>query len=177
MKLDTSVWYVLKQKNSDTVWTANPDQNIREAAMMMSKNKIGALLVIDPETNQMLGILSEKECVRRVLTRKADIDSITVADVMEKKIVCVSPLSTVEQCFAIMTEYRVRHLPVIEHGKLIGLISIGDVIKSLVDDQRFAIQQLEQYICGVQQSIEPPAWESWKPGHVLRLDPRHSVAL
>lgn len=136
---------ILADKGSD-VRAVSPFDTVLHALEVMAEHEIGAVLVMD--VDRLVGILSERDYARRVvLMGRASRDS-AVREIMTPSVVCVPPTRTVEECMALMTEKRVRHLPVVEHKNLIGLVSIGDVVKAMLAEQEFTINQLQSYIAG-----------------------------
>lgn len=141
----TTVNDLLRDKNSE-IWTIGPDATVLEALELMAEKNIGAVLVMDE--GRLVGLLSERDYARKVaLEGRASRDT-PVSDVMTTRVAFVSPTKAVEECLALMTDKRFRHLPVMDNDKLIGLVSIGDLVKAIIADQRFVIEQLEQYISG-----------------------------
>lgn len=129
-----------------TVHAVRPDDTVLAALGVMAEHDIGAVLVVEGE--ELLGILSERDYARKVvLLGRASRDS-AVRLIMTANVVCVAPNSTIEECMALMTERRCRHLPVVENGRVIGLVSIGDLVKAMIDEQEFTINQLKNYIAG-----------------------------
>jgi CBS domain-containing protein len=129
-----------------TVHAVRPDDTVLAALGVMAEHDIGAVLVV--EGDELLGILSERDYARKVvLLGRASRDS-AVRLIMTANVVCVAPNSTIEECMALMTERRCRHLPVVENGRVIGLVSIGDLVKAMIDEQEFTINQLKNYIAG-----------------------------
>ena len=129
-----------------TVHAVRPDDTVLAALGVMAEHDIGAVLVV--EGDELLGILSERDYARKVaLLGRASRDS-PVRLIMTANVVCVAPNRTVEECMGLMTERRCRHLPVVENGRVIGLISIGDLVKATIDEQEFTINQLKNYIAG-----------------------------
>jgi CBS domain-containing protein len=121
-----------------------PTATVFEALETMARREIGALLVM--RGSHLLGVVSERDYARKVvLLNKASRD-IPVSEIMVRDVVCVTPEFSVEECLGLMTDKRVRHLPVIEHGEVIGLLSIGDLVKEVIADQAFAIEQMSAYI-------------------------------
>ncbi len=112
----------------------------------MAENDIGSLVVMDGEA--LIGIITERHYARDVVLKGKTSPATKVRDIMERRAITVRPEQSVEECMALMTERRVRHLPVIEDKKIIGIVSIGDLVKSIIGDQQFRIEQLEHYICG-----------------------------
>jgi CBS domain-containing protein len=129
-----------------TVHAVRPDDTVLAALGVMAEHDIGAVLVV--EGDELLGILSERDYARKVvLLGRASRDS-PVRLIMTANVVCVPPNRTVAECMGLMTERRCRHLPVVENGRVIGLISIGDLVKAMIDEQEFTINQLKNYIAG-----------------------------
>ena len=136
----------LLNAKSDQVWTADPDDTVLDAIRMMADKDVGALVVI--EDGRPVGIFTERDYARNVVLEDRQSKTTPVRDVMSTRIVCASPEQTIEECMAVMTEKRVRHLPVLEDGKLAGIVSIGDLVKSRIADQEFLIERLAHYIHG-----------------------------
>lgn len=126
------------------IWSIGPDASVYDAIALMAEQAIGALLVMDDIG--MVGLISERDYARRVVLQGRSSRETAVHEVMTKRVVCARPDQTLEQAMALMTEKRVRHLPVIEDHQVIGLISIGDLVKSIISEQQFIIEQLEHYI-------------------------------
>ncbi|MFN0316599.1 MAG: CBS domain-containing protein [Burkholderiales bacterium] len=126
------------------ILSVSPDESVYDALQLMAGKDVGALVVLNKD--QLVGIFSERDYARKVVLHgKASKDTL-VREVMTGKVLCVNPLQTMDECMALMTDKRVRHLPVIEQNKVVGVISIGDVVKEVIADQQFQIHQLEQYI-------------------------------
>jgi CBS domain-containing protein len=134
----------LLDTKGDQVWSIGPDASVYDALVVMAEHQIGALLVMDD--SGMIGLISERDYARDVVLRGRTSKDTRVRDVMAKRVICTRPDHTLEEAMALMTEKRVRHLPVIAEGKVIGLISIGDLIKSIISEHKFIIEQLEHYI-------------------------------
>ena len=129
-----------------TVHSVHPDDTVLVALGVMVAHDIGAVLVL--EGNEFLGILTERDYARKVaLVGRSSKDS-PVRAIMTVDVVCVPPSRTVEECMALMTERRLRHLPVVENGQVVGVVSIGDLVKATIDEQEFTINQLKNYIAG-----------------------------
>ncbi|UCH64140.1 MAG: CBS domain-containing protein [Fidelibacterota bacterium] len=137
---------LLKLKGSE-VWSVSPDSSVYEALQLMSEKNVGALLVLQKE--ELVGIFSERDYARKVVLRGKFSKDTPVKEIMSSNILFVRPDQTIEECMALMTDKHLRHLPVYEGKNLIGLISIGDVVKAIISGQEFAIQQLEHYITGI----------------------------
>ncbi len=144
--METPVGKLLKIKGNDVVTTA-PTTTIFDAVKQMEDNHIGSLPVVD-STGKVIGMLTERDCMRKVLLKEQPLRSVTVGEVMSSPIITVQSTELVESCMMVMTEKRLRHLPVMEHNKLIGLISIGDVVKFLCTEREQDIKNLENYITG-----------------------------
>lgn len=134
---------ILKAKGRD-VWTVSSDSTVYDALQEMADKNVGALLVV--EDDKLVGVFSERDYARKVILHgKASKDTL-VKEIMSTEMFWVRPDQTVAGCMEIMTNKRIRHLPVLDEGRLVGVISIGDVVKAVISEKEFAIQQLEQYI-------------------------------
>ncbi len=144
---------LLKVKGYD-IWAVAPDASVYDALKLMADKNIGAVLVIDASNASagsagvLVGILSERDYARRVILKGRLPKETPAWEIMTEKVLCVHPNQTVEECMALMTDKRVRHLPVLEGDQLIGVISIGDVVKAIISEREFMIEQLEIYITG-----------------------------
>lgn len=127
-------------------WSVTPDTAVFDALKLMAEKNIGALLVLEGDV--LVGLLSERDYARKVILKGKSSKDTPVKEIMSEKVMYVEPEQTVEECMALMTDKRVRYLPVIEGDKLIGIISIGDVVKAIISEQEFIIEQLEHYISG-----------------------------
>lgn len=141
-----SVAHILQNKHEKTVHTIAPDARVLDAIKLMAERGIGALLVMEGE--RIIGVVSERDYARKVVLMGRSSDQTPVRDIMSSPVMYVSPEQSNEDCMALMTENRLRHLPVIDKGKLIGLVSIGDLVKDIISEQKFIIEQLEHYIRG-----------------------------
>jgi len=141
-----SVAQILKSKEEQIVATVSPASSVREAAALMAEYGIGALLVVDGE--RIVGIVSERDFARKLVAHDRSSGDTRVAEIMTSPVMYVGATHTNEDCMALMTSSRLRHLPVLEQGKLLGLVSIGDLVKDVISDQQFTIEQLEHYIMG-----------------------------
>lgn len=139
---------VLKSKADQTIHTIRPEASVFDAVKLMAEKNIGALLVVT-ETGQIVGMITERDYARKIVLMARSSKETPVSDVMTSSILYVGSDRTSEECMALMTEHRVRHLPVMDGGKLIGIISIGDLVKDIISEQKFTIEQLEHYITGV----------------------------
>jgi CBS domain-containing protein len=141
----TTVKQLLQQKG-DEICTIAPDATVYDAIAKMAANNIGSLLVMSGD--KLVGIITERHYSRRVALRGRTSPDTAVKDIMETPVIYVRPDQSVEECMALMNAKRVRHLPVLEGDKVIGIISIGDLVKSIIGDQKFVIEQLEHYVHG-----------------------------
>ena len=141
-----SVASILKSKPDQTVCTIAPTASVFDALKLMAEKGIGALVVMEGE--HMVGIITERDYARKVILMARSSRETPVCDIMVSPVMYVRPDQTSEQCMVLMTENRVRHLPVMDSGKLVGLISIGDLVKDIISEQKFIIEQLEHYISG-----------------------------
>ena len=126
------------------IYSTAPQATVYEALKVMADKNVGALVVLEEE--KLVGIFSERDYARKVVLLGRASKDTPVRDIMTSKVVCVEPERTAGECMALMTEKRFRHLPVMEGGKLVGVISIGDVVRAVVEEQQFTIKQLESYI-------------------------------
>ena len=141
----TIVRHILDKKGQ-FVWTIRPDDTVFAAIKEMARKDVGALVVVD--NGDPIGIFTERHYARNVFLKGRSSPTTVVKDVMRTGFLYVTPDRTVEECMAIMTVERVRHLPVMDDGNLVGLISIGDLVKSIIEDREFVIGQLTNYITG-----------------------------
>jgi len=137
---------ILKEKGDRTVHTIEPTASVFEAVERMAQKNIGALLVL--EQGRIVGMLTERDYARKVVLMARSSKDTPLREVMTTSVIYVRPDQTSEECMALMTQSRVRHLPVIDEGKLAGLISIGDLVKGIISEQKFIIEQLQHYITG-----------------------------
>ncbi len=140
-----TVSHLLNEKGKD-VWSLTPDATVYEAIDQMAQKGVGALLVMEGE--RLLGIVSERDYARKVILKGKSSRKIRVREIMSHPGVCARPELTVEETMALMTDKRVRHLPVVVEEKVVGVISIGDVVRGIIDEKEFLIHQLENYIHG-----------------------------
>ncbi len=134
----------LLQGKGSSVWSVNPESSVFSALKMMAEKNVGALLVMQGDA--LRGIMSERDYARKVILLGKSSHDIAVNEIMSDKVICVGPKQTVDECMAVMSSKRIRHLPVLESGKVIGMLSIGDLVKEVIADQQLTIQQLESYI-------------------------------
>ena len=137
---------VLKSKPDQAIYTVAPAASVFEAVRLMAEKNVGALLAM--EGDHVVGIISERDYARKIDLMSRSSRETLVRDIMTAAVMYVRRDHTIEDCMALMTENRLRHLPVMEGGKLLGLVSIGDLVKEIISEQKFIIEQLEHYISG-----------------------------
>ena len=137
---------ILKAKGSSAVYSIAPSATVFEAVKLMAEKNVGALLVMEGE--RIVGVVTERDYARKVVLLARSSKDTPLRDVMTSAVIYVRPNQTSEECMALMTESRVRHLPVLDGDKLVGLISIGDIVKGIISEQNFIIEQLQHYIAG-----------------------------
>ena len=147
----TTVRQLLDQKGRET-YSINPDATVYDAIAKMAEKDIGSLVVMDGE--ELVGLITERHYARNVVLKGKASPATPVRDIMERHVVIAQSGQTVDECMAVMTEERVRHLPVFEGKTPIGIVSIGDLVKSIIGDQKFVIVQLEQYIHGERAVVD-----------------------
>ena len=128
------------------IWSISPEATVFEAIKLMSTKSVGALLVMEGET--LVGIVTERDYARKVILEGKSSKQTQVKEIMTKRVVGVGPAHTIEKCMALMTEKRIRHLPVVDNQCVIGLVSIGDLVKAIIAEQKVIIDQLQDYIVG-----------------------------
>jgi CBS domain-containing protein len=141
----TTIKQVLDNKGYD-VRFIHPEASVFDALKLMAELNIGSLVVLEDE--KLAGIITERHYAREVVLKGKTSRGTLVRDIMSTKVDCARPDQSVEECMAIMTARAVRHLPVLEHERLVGIVSIGDMVNSVIEDQRFRIEQLEHYVYG-----------------------------
>ena len=132
------------QSKTHGILSISPDATVYDALKLMAEKEVGALLVL--EADKLVGIISERDYARKVILHGKSSKEIHVSDIMTSKIVYVNTAQTVDECMALMTDKRVRHLPVYEGDRLIGVVSIGDLVKEAISEREYIIKQLESYI-------------------------------
>jgi CBS domain-containing protein len=141
----TTVRDLIRQKGSEIV-SIRPDQTVLDALEVMAEKNVGAVMVIDGGS-RLVGVLSERDYARKVVLQGHSSRDTRASDIMTSEVLCISPDKRVEEAMAMMTLNRIRHLPVMENGRLAGVVSIGDVGRAIIANQGFVIEQLERYIC------------------------------
>jgi CBS domain-containing protein len=141
-----SAAHILKSKPEQIVYSVTPSTSVLDAVKLMAEKNIGALLVM--EDAKIVGMITERDYSRKIVLMGRSSKETPVRDIMASPVMYVRPNHTNEECMALMTDNRVRHLPVMDGNKLLGLISIGDLVKDIISEQKFIIQQLEHYIAG-----------------------------
>lgn len=141
----TTIGQLLKTKGNE-IWSIAPQATIYEALQVMSEKDVGALLVV--HKGDVVGIFSERDYARKLILKGKFSRDTSVEELMTRKVLYVGPESTIEDCMALMTAKSVRHLPIIKNERLIGIVTLGDVVKQIISDREFTIHQLENYISG-----------------------------
>jgi CBS domain-containing protein len=144
-KLMRLVKHLLEGKGN-AIWAIAPDKPVLDAIRVMADRYVGALLVM--EGAQLLGIVSERDYARKVILKGRSSADTPVREIMSAPVLTVAPGDSVNHCMKLMTDKRMRHLPVVEHGKVIGVLSIGDLVKAVIDDQAEQLEHLQRYISG-----------------------------
>jgi signal-transduction protein with cAMP-binding, CBS, and nucleotidyltransferase domain len=145
MEISTAAGTILQNKGRE-MWTISPEAMVYDAIQLMNEKKVGALPVLDGA--RVVGIVSERDYMSKVILEGKSSKETPVRDIMTRRVVSVTRDQTISECMRIITEERVRHLPVVEDGALIGIVSIGDLVKWIIATQRITIEQLEKYIAG-----------------------------
>ncbi len=141
---------VLESKDNN-IWSVSPQETAYKALEIMADKNIGALVVIDE--GQIVGVFSERDYARKVILKGKSSKKTNVGELMSSPVIYIYPEKTIEECMALMTTTRHRHMPVIEYGKLIGLVSIGDVVNAIITSQKTTIQDLNNYINGATATV------------------------
>jgi len=134
----------LLQNKGHTVWSISPDVSVFEAVQLMADKRVGALMVVD--RNKLVGVISERDYAREIVLKDRASRDTLVSAIMTQRVLYVRPQQTLEECMALMTEKHLRHLPVLDNGQLVGVVSMRDVVKELIAEKEFLIEQLENYI-------------------------------
>jgi len=134
---------ILRDKGAD-VWSIDPDETVLDALKAMADKRVGALLVM--QNDKLVGIISERDYARKVALEGKTSRGSKVRDIMSHKVLCARPEQTVQECMAMMSDKRARHLPIVDHKTIVGVVSIGDLVKSIIAEQQFEIERLQYYI-------------------------------
>ncbi len=137
---------ILKSKDNQEVWSVRPKQSVLEALQLMAQKQIGGLLVM--EHGNLYGIITERDYARKVVLDGLSSNKTPVSEIMTRQVLCITPDRTIDEGLALMTDKRARHLPVLDGEQVIGLVSIGDLVKATIDEQKVLIDQLQNYISG-----------------------------
>ncbi len=137
---------IMKNKESLEVWSVAPQQSVLEAITLMARLGIGALLVMDGET--LVGVVSERDYARKIILKGRRSEDTRVSEIMTAEVQTATPAMTAQHCLGMMTKGHFRHLPVMEDGKVVGVVSIGDLVKCIIADQQVVIEELERYVTG-----------------------------
>ncbi len=143
----TSIENFLKLNNKKQIWTILKDQSVWQALVLMSEKNIGAIIIVDNK-DFPIGIFSERDYARKVILKGKSSKDTLLEEVMTKELITITRNHKIEQCIEIMTEKRIRHLPILENNKIVGIISIGDVLKIIIKDQKELINHLQKFITG-----------------------------
>jgi CBS domain-containing protein len=141
-----NVTELLKTKPTRAMVTVKPEDTVLDAIKVLASENIGAAVVVVGD--QLVGIFSERDYTRKVVLKGRHSESTRVEEIMTKNVVCVTPRTKTRDCMALMSEKNIRHLPVVEEGRVVGMVSIRDIVTDIIADQDFTISQLEQYISG-----------------------------
>ena len=141
----TTLRNILQMKGDD-IWSVSPESTVYDAIKMMADKNVGALLVL--EGDKLSGIISERDYARKVILKGKSSKDTRVREIMTSSVVTITPEQSIEECMGLMTTKHIRHLPVLEDKKLVGMISIGDVVKAIISEQQHTIKDLENYITG-----------------------------
>jgi len=138
-----TVKHLLDNKGND-IWFVRPDDFVFDAIGEMAEKNVGALVVL--KNDKLVGIISERDYARKVILVDKSSHKTRVREIMTKNVICGKPEQTIDECMAVMTEKRMRHLPILSDQQLVGMITLGDVVKSIIEDQKFEIEELYHYI-------------------------------
>jgi len=136
----------LLESKDNNVWSISPETTVFEGLQFMAEKNIGALLVT--RDDKLIGIFSERDYARKVILKGKASKDTTIGELMTKEVVYTTPEDSLDECMALMTAKHIRHLPILNNGKLIGLLTLGDLVKQIMSNQEFKIQELEKYISG-----------------------------
>jgi len=136
---------LLKKKGYD-VWSIAPDASVYDAIHLMAEKAVGALIVMDGP--KLVGVISERDYARKIILEGRSSENTKISEIMSPEVITTGPDNKIEECMAIMTERRIRHLPVLDGDEVLGVISLGDLVKYIIAEQQFVIEQMERYING-----------------------------
>ncbi len=136
---------LLKKKGYD-VWSIAPDASVYDAIHLMAEKAVGALIVMDGP--KLVGVISERDYARKIILEGRSSENKKISEIMSSEVITTGPDNRIEECMAIMTERRIRHLPVLDGNEVLGVISLGDLVKYIIAEQQFVIEQMERYING-----------------------------
>jgi CBS domain-containing protein len=136
---------LLKKKGYD-VWSIAPDASVYDAIHLMAEKAVGALIVMDGP--KLVGVISERDYARKIILEGRSSETTKISEIMSSEVITTGPDNRIEECMAIMTERRIRHLPVLDGNEVLGIISLGDLVKYIIAEQQFVIEQMERYING-----------------------------
>ncbi len=136
---------LLKKKGYD-VWSIAPDASVYDAIHLMAEKAVGALIVMDGPN--LVGVISERDYARKIILEGRSSENTKISEIMSSEVITVGPDNRIEECMAMMTERRIRHLPVLDGDEVLGVISLGDLVKYIIAEQQFVIEQMERYING-----------------------------
>ncbi len=136
---------ILNDKGHE-VFSVSPGDSVFDSLKLMAEKEVGALLVMDGD--KLVGIVTERDYARKIILEGKSSKSSTIEEVMTRHVLCASPERTVDECMALMTDKRARHLPVVDHKKVVGIVSIGDLVKAVISEQQVLIDRLQHYISG-----------------------------
>jgi CBS domain-containing protein len=137
---------ILRNRNKGEIWSVSPAATVYEALALMAEKEIGALMVL--ENGRLAGVISERDYARKVILQGKHSKDTPVSEIMSTDLVTVTPAHSVDECMRLMSDFRVRHLPVLDGERLVGVVSIGDLVKAIITDQAQTIDQLHTYIGG-----------------------------
>ena len=137
---------LMRSREENDIWTIEPEATVHQALALMADKDIGALLVL--KGDQLVGVFSERDFARTAYRMGKDCSAMLVSELMTADVITIGPEFTLDDCMALITREHIRHLPVVEQGKLLGMVSIGDVVKAVIDSQQHTIDNLENYILG-----------------------------
>jgi CBS domain-containing protein len=145
MNIQATVDHILHQKGGQ-VWTVSPDMTVLDAVRVLAEKNVGALIVAEGDT--LIGMFSERDYTRKIILKGRSSKDTKVGEIVSAPVQTVTPEDTVEDCMRLMTEHRIRHLPILRGGKIAGIVSIGDLVNWIISTQKVALEQMESYLSG-----------------------------